>query len=143
MYNAVPTVIDDSNITHMSVIPHGVTVVAQGNYTSAVGGGLKQQLISEQEIALEAGGPMGDVVEDSTPIGSTTGCAPMMFGRVQGIDWGDPELNGTEAEWHANASNRSRTRMTAFLTQRTEQLSDVLQYNHISVFQEGIAQTPF
>ena len=59
----------------------------------------------EQEAALGAGGPMGDIVDDTTPVGTATGCAPLMFGRVQVDGWGDPGLNGTEAAWHAEASH--------------------------------------
>ena len=56
---------------------------------------------------------------------------------------GNPNLTGEEAAWAAEAGNRSHTRMTAFLTQRTEQLSDVLGYTHITVFQQALAQSSF
>jgi hypothetical protein len=83
MYNAVPTVIDDWNISRMAVIPHGVAVVAQGNFTTFLGSLLKEQLIKEQEDALIPPGPLGDTTDDTTPVGSKSGCAPMMFGKVQ------------------------------------------------------------
>lgn len=151
MYNAVPAsgggTSDEFTVTRMSVIPHGVSMVADGKWSSVTGSNAKDQLLAAiNAIDMSTGADGGGAVFPS-------GCFPDNFYDTENKRWGsafaaDGGGEGTEGcnfEPQGNEGSIDQlTSLNAFLTNETMKLSgSVLHSQAESAMHTYIQRTIF
>lgn len=130
MYNAVPASGGGSDwmVSRMGVVPHGVTMAAQGTFNSSSGSGAKEELLKSLRGANL----------DVTPVPQA--CFPADSYTTADQDWG-PASAGVRDE-DSTAENPTYLTMNPFLVSEAEQFESVLGSAHVVLKAEQLSQTP-